>query len=145
MDNLILPGFCAKYCIYTLIDLNSSKIIDFKLVQKGMFKGDLERKACEMLLEEIVGQGCKIDLFRTDRHKKIRYDIRTKFSEIQHEFDIWHLSKSLMKRMKVLDKKYPDAYLWKASINNHLWWLSKTCKEDGLLLTQKMYISSSTH
>jgi len=42
-----------------------------------------------------------------------------------------------MKRMKVLDKKYPDAYLWKASINNHLWWSSKTCKEDGLLLTQK--------
>jgi len=38
------PGFCAKFCIYTLMDLNSSKIIDFKLVQKGMFKGDLEGK-----------------------------------------------------------------------------------------------------
>ncbi|KAL4088766.1 hypothetical protein QTP88_023850 [Uroleucon formosanum] len=102
-----------------------------------MFKGDLERKACEMLLEEIVGQDCKIDLFLTDRHKGIRYDIRTKFPEIQHEFDIWHLSKSVMRRMKVFDKKYPDAYLWKTSINNHLWWSSKTCKEDGLLFTQK--------
>lgn len=131
------PGFCAKYCIYTLMDLNSSKIIDFKRVQKGMVKGDLERKACEMLLEDMVKQGCKIDLFLTDRHKGIRYDIRTKFPEIQHEFDIWHLSKSLMKRMKILDKKYPDAYLWKTSINNHLWWSSKTCKEDGSLLTQK--------
>ncbi|XP_050064701.1 uncharacterized protein LOC114122846 [Aphis gossypii] len=131
------PGFCAKYCTYTLMDLNSSKIIDFKLVQKGMLKGDLERKACELLLEEIVEQGCKIDLFLTDRHKGIRCDIRTKFPEIQHEFDIWHLSKSLMKRMKILDKKYPDAYLWKTSINNHLWWSSKTCKGDGLLLTQK--------
>ncbi|KAL4152882.1 hypothetical protein QTP88_000715 [Uroleucon formosanum] len=107
------PGFCAKYCTYTLMDLNSSKIIDFKPVQKGMLKGDLERKACELLLEEIVEQ------------------------EIQHEFNIWHLSKSLMKRMKILDKKYPEAYLWKTSINNHLWWSSKTCKGDGLLLTQK--------
>ncbi|KAL4126059.1 hypothetical protein QTP88_010290 [Uroleucon formosanum] len=131
------PGFCAKYCTYTLMDLNSSKIIDFKLVQKGMLKGDLERKACELLLEEIVEQGCKIDLFLTDRHKGIRCDIHTKFPEIQHEFDIWHLSKSLMKRMKILDKKYPEAYLWKTSINNHLWWSSKTCKGDGLLLTQK--------
>lgn len=47
------------------MDLNSSKIIDFKLVQKGMLKGDLERKACEMYLEEIIEQGCKIDLFLT--------------------------------------------------------------------------------
>ncbi|KAL4098108.1 hypothetical protein QTP88_022777 [Uroleucon formosanum] len=39
--------------------------------------------------------------------------------------------------MKILDKKYPEAYLWKTSINNHLWWSSKTCKGDGLLLTQK--------
>lgn len=42
-----------------------------------------------------------------------------------------------MKRMKLLDKKYPDAYLWKTSINNNLWWSSQTCKGDELLLIQK--------
>lgn len=26
-----------------------------------------------------------------------------------------------MKRMKTLDKKYQDAFLWKPSISNHLW------------------------
>jgi len=68
------PGFCAKYCIYSVMDLNSSKIIDFQLVQKGMVKGDLERAACEMLLQKlIVEYDCKIQLFLSDRHKGIRY------------------------------------------------------------------------
>jgi len=29
-----------------------SKIIDFKITQKGMVQGDLEKKACELLLQE---------------------------------------------------------------------------------------------
>lgn len=41
------PGFCAKYYTYSIMDLHSSKIIDFNIVQKGMGSGDLERKACE--------------------------------------------------------------------------------------------------
>jgi len=32
-------GFCAKYCIYSVMDLNTSKIIDFQLVQKGDVHG----------------------------------------------------------------------------------------------------------
>jgi len=48
--------------------------------------------------------------------------------EINHEFDIWHLSKSkgLIKIMKTLEKKYAYVYLWKSIIiNNHLWWLAQ--------------------
>lgn len=89
------PGFCAKYCIYSVMDLHCRKIVDFKLVQKGMVKGDLERKGCELLLNELIkNQNCNIKLFLTDRHKGIRYYIRTQHHEIQHEFDVWHLSKS---------------------------------------------------
>ncbi|KAL4101098.1 hypothetical protein QTP88_021118 [Uroleucon formosanum] len=91
-------------------------------VQKGMGSGDLERKACESLINELIGEeNCNIELFLTDRHRGIRYFLRTKYPQIEHEFDVWHLSKSLLKRLKGLDKKYPDAYLWKTSINNHLW------------------------
>jgi len=64
-----------------------------------------------MLLKEIVKQSCKIYLFLNDKHKGIWYYIRTKFQEIQHEFDTWNLSKSLIKRINILIKKYPDAYL----------------------------------
>ncbi|KAE9524465.1 hypothetical protein AGLY_015186 [Aphis glycines] len=131
-------GFCAKYCIYSVMDLRSGKIVDFKLVQKGMVKGDLERKGCELLLDDLTkNQHFNIKLFLTDRHKGIRFYIRTQHPEIQHEFDVWHLSKSLMKKMKTLEKKHEDAYLWKSSINNHLWWASQNCKGDGQLLVEK--------
>jgi len=46
------------------MDLDTSKIIDFKLLQKGMFQGDLERKACELLLENLTREeNMKIKLF----------------------------------------------------------------------------------
>jgi hypothetical protein len=103
------PGFSAKYCTYSIMDLHTSKIIDFKLVQKGMFQGDLERKACELLLENLTNEeNMKIKLFLSDRHKGIRYYLRTQQPEIEHEFDIWHLTKSLMKRLKTLEKKHLD-------------------------------------
>jgi len=105
------PGFCAKYCTYSIMDINTGKIIDFKLVQKGQFKGDLERQACEQLLMDLTNRSnCKIELFLTDRHKGIRAFIRIQHPDCKHEFDIWHLSKSLMKRLKPLEKKYPDAF-----------------------------------
>lgn len=132
------PGFCAKYCTYSIMDLHTSKIIDFKLVQKGMFQGDLERKACELLLENLTKEeNMKIKLFLSDRHKGIRYYLRTQHPEIEHEFDIWHLTKSLMKRLKTLEKKHPDVFLWKSSINNHLWWSAQTCQGNGKILVEK--------
>ncbi|CAI6376865.1 unnamed protein product [Macrosiphum euphorbiae] len=120
------------------MDVQTGKIIGFKLVKKLMVQGDLERYACGSLLNELVNEeNCKIDIFLTDRHKGIRCDMRINHSNIEHEFDIWHISKSLMKRMKTLDKKYPDAFLWKTSISNHLWWSAQTCHGDGDLLVKK--------
>lgn len=76
-----------------------------------------------MLIQKlIVEYDGNIQLFLSDRHRGIRYFFRTEHPKINHEFGIWHLSKSLMKRMKTLEKKYPDVYLWKSSICDHLWW-----------------------
>lgn len=101
----------------------------------------MERKGCELLLNDLTkNQNCNIKLFLTDRHKGIRFYIRTQHPKIQHEFDVWHLSKSLMKKMKTLEKKHENAYLWKSSINNHLWWASQNCKGDGQLLVEKLPI-----
>jgi len=93
------------------MDNNTGKIIDFKLVPRGQLQGDLERQACERLLMNLTNRSnCKIQLFLTHRHKGIRAFIRTQHPNIKHEFDIWHLSKSLMKRLKPLEKKYNDAF-----------------------------------
>ncbi|CAI6351328.1 unnamed protein product [Macrosiphum euphorbiae] len=124
------PGFCAKYCTNSVMDVRSSKIIDFKITQKGMVQGDLEKKACELLLQELEkNDECNINVFLTDRHKGIRCYIRTHHPNIEHEFDVWHLSKSLTKRLKTLEKNHHSAFMWKTSIINHLWWSAQTCSK----------------
>ncbi|KAF0709150.1 Uncharacterized protein FWK35_00034559, partial [Aphis craccivora] len=106
----------------------SSKIIDFKITQKGMVQGDLEKKACELLLQKLEKNNeCNINVFLTDRHKGIRCYIRTHHSNIEHEFDVWHLSKSL----KTLEKNHHNAFMWKTSIINHLWWSAQTGNCNG--------------
>lgn len=41
------PGFCAKYCNYTFMYINSGCIVDFQLIKKKMMPGDLEKNACK--------------------------------------------------------------------------------------------------
>jgi hypothetical protein len=44
------PGFSAKYVIYYIMDMKTKKILDFVLFQRGMVDGDLEKAACEKVL-----------------------------------------------------------------------------------------------
>ena len=139
------PGFSAKYMTYSVMDLHSQKVVDFEVVQKGMIKGELEKPGCDRMLEKLVKtEKCDIKLFLTDRHKGVRWLLRTKYPEITHEFDVWHLSKSLMKKFKGFEKKYPKLHLWKPSINNHLWYCAQSCNGDGDLLVEK-FISILYH
>lgn len=61
--------------------------------------GDLERTSCKILLEKLIENDVTIQLFLSDHHKGIRYFMRTEHPKISHEFDVWHLSKSLMKKL----------------------------------------------
>lgn len=46
------PGFCAKFVTYSIMDLNTGNIIDFSIIQKVMVKGDLEKSACNYVLND---------------------------------------------------------------------------------------------
>lgn len=117
------------------MDVNIEKIIDFIVLQKGMVPGELEKPACDNLLQRVISYGLSIVLFLSDRHRGIRKLIRTEYPAITHEFDVWHISKSLAKLIKALSNKAPRLDDWKQSILNHLWWCSQTCggNEDELI------------
>lgn len=86
------------------MNLHTSKIIYFKLVKKGMFQGDLERKVCELLIENLTNQeNVKIKLFLSDKRKGIIYGHST-----------LRLNMSL-----IYGTIHPDVVLCKSSINNH--------------------------
>lgn len=132
------PGYCAKYCTYTIMDVKTDKIIDFIVLQKGLVAGELEKPACDKLLTRLIEKdGINIDLFLTDRHRGIRKMMREKYDGILHEFDVWHVSKSLAKAIKAVEKKAPTLEGWKPSIINHLWWSSMTCDANDDVLIEK--------
>lgn len=131
------PGYSAKYVTYTFMDVHRDKIIDFIVLQKGQISGDLEKPACDKLLSRLLEEGVNIELFLSDRHRGVRKLLRTKFSNICHEFDVWHLAKSLGKKLKEIGKKAPLLQNWKNSIINHLWWSCQTCGGDEAVLIEK--------
>lgn len=75
----------------------------------------------------------------SDRHVSIRYMIKTKFKKYKfvHEFDIWHLCKSFIKKYNKLLKTCPILVEWKESLKNHLWWAAETCESNADLLVEK--------
>lgn len=80
-----------------------------------------------------------IKLFCTDRHSAIRKMIREEFPGIIHEFDVWHLAKSVGKKILAASKKRNCSSLaaWVSPIKNHIWWCASTCDEDEDLLITK--------
>ena len=73
--------------------------------------------------------GLKISTLVTDRHPQISAVMKEHFPNINHQYGIWHLSKSLSKRLKsaACKKDCQELRLWTRSIINHLWWSAETC------------------
>lgn len=132
------PGYCGKYCSYSVMDLKSEKILDFEVVQRKQVVGDLEKAGCERVLRRLRdGDHVPIKLMATDRHRGIGLLMRTTFPEVHHEFDVWHLAKSLQKKIRALEKKTPQLAQWKAAISHHLWWSSMTCQNNADSLVER--------
>ena len=52
--------------------------------------------------------------------------------EIDHQFDPWHLAKSVSKKLATASKKSGcnDLAPWIPSIVNHLWWSAESCNRN---------------
>ena len=83
--------------------------------------------------------GIKVDIISTDRHPQIKKDMRVNHADIDHQFDPWHLAKSVSKKLSAASKKAgcSDLAPWIPSIINHLWWCAESCNEDAEVLHEK--------
>ena len=56
--------------------------------------------------------------------------------QIEHQFDVWHISKAVTKSLtsKAKTKGCEELSPWIQSISNHLWFVSATCEGDEELL-----------
>ena len=109
------PGYSAKYCTYSLIDNATGLIIDNSVVQVtetgtsvGMEKEGLQR--CLTTVQERLN--LKIATLATDRHIQIAAFLKAAYPSINHQFDVWHLSKSVRKKLvKAGSKRGHDTLL----------------------------------
>lgn len=131
------PGYSAKFCTYTIMQSDTNIVVDFLAIQKGQYQGELEKNACEELLNILVNEdNLKIASFVTDRHTAIAKMVREDFPDIFHGYDIWHVAKSLRKKLEKKGKKFDKIKHWMNSILNHFWWCCRVCKGDPDVLIE---------
>ncbi|KAJ8897431.1 hypothetical protein PR048_002777 [Dryococelus australis] len=116
------PGFSAKYLVYSLMYLDTGLVVDFELVQEEMVKGKLERAACENIMEKFVNkENCDVKLFLSDRHKGIRYLLKTRFPNIEHEFDVTYqaLKKIILDKSFLKDIEHIKHYVYTGCLESY--------------------------
>ncbi|XP_071160693.1 uncharacterized protein [Mytilus edulis] len=141
------PGYSAKYGSYTLMDLQTKKILDFQLIQSNEVKGsthmELEglKRALGFLKDYV-----NIKEVVTDRHSSIKKYMRISEGDKKHLFDVWHVAKGVSKKLEAAAKKSggKDIRPWIKSIVNHIYWISSSCGMDGDLKTAK-WLSIMNH
>ena len=134
-------GHCAKYCTYTFLDVDSKKVIDFKVVSvtEVANSNQMEKKGFVETLSSIEANEIEVDVISTDRHPQIKKEMRVNHGEIDHQFDPWHLAKSVSKKLAAASKKFgcTDLAPWIPSIVNQLWWSVESCNKDPDILCEK--------
>ncbi|XP_069472905.1 uncharacterized protein [Ambystoma mexicanum] len=135
------PGFSAKYCTYHFQDMESKKIVSSVVVQVSQSTSSvaMEKVGFVASLQELQSRGMVIDLIATDRHVSIAKTMREEYKNINHQFDVWHLAKTINKKLSAAGKKKNTQGIsqWSKSISNHLWWSSKTCEGSLEILLEK--------
>ena len=65
----------------------------------------MEREGFKRCMENIQGKGAKVKVVATDRHASIKSDMKQIYPNIDHQFDVWHLAKSVTKKLTEKAKK----------------------------------------
>ena len=65
--------------------------------------------------------------------------MRKKHSEIVHQYDVWHLSKWVVKKLSKKSKKkeFQELSLWIQAVSSHFWWSIATCDGNYDMLIEK--------
>lgn len=57
------------------------------------------REGFKRCMENIQGKGAKVKVVATDRHVSIKSDMKRNYPDVDHQFDVWHLAKSVTKKL----------------------------------------------
>ena len=142
------PGHSAKYGTYTMLDVQSDKVVDFKVVSVCEVKNSnaMEKKGFIETLKNIEEAGVIVAGVSTDSHPQIKKYMREEQKDKKHHIDPWHACKNVQKKLSASSKKKHCEKLsqWVPSITNHFWWSIETCQGDAEILKEK-WLSITNH
>jgi hypothetical protein len=150
------PGFCARYCFYSIIEATTNKVLDFYVADKSQteYSSRMEPFATKMLLARLHKEKIAVKVCTTDRSGQLKSlmkevneaRLRKGLQPIKHAFDIWHYVKSVIKDIYNASKLKKCAALagWSRSVKNMLWFSFSECKGDANLL-REMILSIPLH
>ena len=134
------PGYSAKFCTYSVMDMETDKIVDTETVVVTETKNSnaMEKEACRRVLDRLESE-LPVSVLCTDRHMGIQKMMREDYSNMTHQYDVWHLAKSIAKRLiqKARKKGVEDLLPWVPCIKTHLWWSAATCQGNEMELIEK--------
>ncbi|XP_042148053.1 uncharacterized protein LOC120839234 [Ixodes scapularis] len=145
------PGFCAKYLTYTVHVEQINKIlhsvqVQLKESEQAMASVNMEKEGLLKQLQFFKEKGIKIRSLVTDRHPATRKHMKTHEPGIDHFFDIWHISKSVKKKLTAASKRAgcQDLQIWIQTATNHMYWSARAAGGDEKLLID-IWLSMHNH
>lgn len=143
------PGHSAKYGVYTGLEVKINKIVDLELVQSNEVKSSyhMELEGFKRLQAFLASNGLDVGKLITDRHLQLAKYVRENSPTILHTYDVWHLAKSVQKKIHALAKQkgFEDLLVWERSITNHVYWVASSTKDEEGDLREAKWTSLVNH
>ncbi|XP_066922298.1 uncharacterized protein [Clytia hemisphaerica] len=103
------PGFNATYCTVTSMDVDSNKILDFKVVNVKESKNSqgMEKEGFIRSILQLIDELTDLKVISTDRNTQIKKLMATdpRFIWLLQQFDPWHMAKGFSKKIIKASKK----------------------------------------
>ncbi|XP_036000029.1 uncharacterized protein LOC118564855 isoform X1 [Fundulus heteroclitus] len=135
------PGHTAKYGSYSLMDMDTSKVLDMQLVQCTEVKNSyaMELEGLKRSLQFLEDAGVTVTDLTTDRHSSVKKFMREIYPSINHWFDAWHIAKGITKKLDASSKKKLCHTIspWIHSISNHVYWCGASSDGNAELVVAK--------
>ena len=123
------------------MDEDSGDVVAFNVVQVSEVSSSnaMEKEGFSRCLQDLEEKGIAINRIASDRHVSISSSMKKDFPHINHQYDVWHLSKWVVKKLtnKAKQKGCEELAPWIQSTSNHLWWCAATCDGNVQLLREK--------
>ena len=113
------PGHNATFGTYSIMDTRSKLLIAQETVRVTEVKNSywMEVGGLKRCLNKLFDHGVAIATLATDRHPSVRKTMEDDYNTIRHEYDLWHIVKSVKKRL--LAAKKADLTPWGESRECH--------------------------